>query len=375
MSQAQPYERIDRDVVRRYDIAQQIGRGCYGIVFEVVTRDPTKWDRYAMKKILYAYHNATDAQRTYREVSYLMELGSHDNILQIRDVLCSSDDKHLYIITDLLESDLRRAIKCKALQEVHKPLVAYQMLRALKYIHSAGVMHRDIKPGNVLLDSKCTVMLCDFGLARSSPADGTTADMVMLTDYVGPRWYRSPEQLLGSRFYTYAIDIWAWGCVVAEMHLEKPILKGSSTIDMMHNVVELLGTPLESDIEPMQAPYANMSLDQLPLSLPAQSFSDLIPNSTEVLCDLLELCLQYNPEKRITAFEGLRHPYVSAFHDPDCEPVFGHRLELNLPDGHRFTAGQYRDQIYADVMGLEGVKFRLETARKAAEEFNVEDIA
>eukprot|EP00931_Biecheleriopsis_adriatica_P087585 TRINITY_DN62027_c0_g1_i1.p1 TRINITY_DN62027_c0_g1~~TRINITY_DN62027_c0_g1_i1.p1 ORF type:complete len:379 (+),score=54.18 TRINITY_DN62027_c0_g1_i1:169-1305(+) len=366
MSRRQPYERIDRDVARRYDIIQRIGRGCYGVIFECMVKDPTKLDKFAMKKILHAYENATDAQRTYREVSYLMELGSHDNILSIHDVLCSEDDKHLYIVTDLMESDLAKAVKCKCLQAVHKPLIAYQILRALKYIHSASVMHRDLKPGNILLDSKCQVLVADFGLARASPADFHASELAMLTDYVGPRWYRSPEQLLGARYYTTSIDLWAWGCIVAEMALGKPILKGSSTIDMLHNIVELLGTPLEADIEAMQAPYAQMSLGGLPLSLPTVTFNDMIPDSSDVLCDLLELCFQFNPTKRISAFEALRHPYLSAFHDPDCEPTYGHRLDLTLTDAHKFTCGQYRDQIYADVVGLESAKFRVEETRKAA---------
>ncbi|CAE7197246.1 erkB [Symbiodinium natans] len=163
-----PYERIDRDVARRYELISRIGRGCYGVVFEVMLRDPTKFDKFAMKKVLYAFNNSTDAQRTYREVSYLMEFGSHTNILYVHDVLVSADDKHLYIVTDLMESDLCKAIKCNSLGIVHKSLISYQVLRALKYIHSAGVMHRDLKPGNIFLDRTCQVLVGDFGLARSS---------------------------------------------------------------------------------------------------------------------------------------------------------------------------------------------------------------
>eukprot|EP00434_Breviolum_minutum_P038143 symbB.v1.2.033826.t1/scaffold4256.1/size42321/3 len=192
-----PYERIDRDVARRYELISRIGRGCYGVVFEVMLRDPNKFEKYAMKKILYAFNNATDAQRTYREVSYLMEFGSHTNILFVHDVLCSADDKHLYLVTDLMESDLCKAIKCNCLGEVHKPLIAHQILRALKYIHSAGVMHRDLKPGNILLDRSGQVLVGDFGLARSSPASprvafargciGVTAGTVAIVPWAFPQ--------------------------------------------------------------------------------------------------------------------------------------------------------------------------------------------
>mmetsp|Transcript_15766 Transcript_15766/g.37454 ORF Transcript_15766/g.37454 Transcript_15766/m.37454 type:complete len:147 (+) Transcript_15766:2-442(+) len=133
----------------------------------------------------------------------------------------------------------------------------------------------------------------------------------------------------------------------------------------MHNIVELLGTPLEADVDAMQAQYAHMSLQQLPISLPTVAFAEIIPDCSQVLCDLLELCFQWNPMKRLTAVEALRHPFLSAFHDPDAEPVFGHRLELTLPDGHKFSTSQYRDQMYADIIGLEKSKLRVDETRKA----------
>ncbi|CAE8690281.1 unnamed protein product, partial [Polarella glacialis] len=125
MSRKQPYERIDRDVARRYDVLGRIGRGCYGVVFEVQAKDVAlDYQRYAMKKILYAYTNSSDAQKTYREISYLMEFGHHENIVQVHDVLCSADDRHVYIVMQLADSDLRRAIKNRCLREIHRPLIA-----------------------------------------------------------------------------------------------------------------------------------------------------------------------------------------------------------------------------------------------------------
>lgn len=103
------------------------------------------------------------------------------------------------------------------------------ILKALKYIHSAEIIHRDLKPSNVLLDAECNVKVADFGLARSllMPLD----ENAILTEYVATRWYRAPEILLGSTFYTKAVDMWSVGCILGEMINGKPIFPGSSTLN------------------------------------------------------------------------------------------------------------------------------------------------
>merc|ERR1712110_1281935 len=125
------------------------------------------------------------------------------------DVLCSSDDRHLYLVMDLMDSDLQKSLRVKALQPVHKELVTYHVLRALHYIHSSSIMHRDVKPANILLSKNGEAKLCDFGWARQAPDPGGAADG--LTQYVAARWYRCPEMLFGAEFYTTAVDMWAIG--------------------------------------------------------------------------------------------------------------------------------------------------------------------
>mmetsp|Transcript_82908 Transcript_82908/g.256291 ORF Transcript_82908/g.256291 Transcript_82908/m.256291 type:complete len:398 (+) Transcript_82908:1-1194(+) len=360
----QPHERIDRDVLRRYSVGKRIGRGFYGVVWEGTQLDGDRQDcGVAVKKILYAFRNATDAQRTYREVSYLLEFGDHENILKVYDVLCSADDRHLYLITDLLDSDLAKALRCQSLRAIHRPLIAYQILLALKYIHSAGVMHRDVKPSNVLLNASCQVVLADFGWARTALLEDDVGDAAM-TDYASTRWYRSPEMLLGARRYTTAVDLWALACVVGEMHLERALFPGTSTLDMVGLFVLALGKPLASDVASLEAAYGSCSLDSLP-PMPAHKPMDVVfHGDSNELIDFLKLTLQWNPYKRLTVDEALRHSYLSAFANPDDEPTFGlQQVLLAVPDSRRLSAGEYRDQLYADVIGMTRAQRQVERQR------------
>jgi len=120
------------------------------------------------------------------------------------------------------------------------------MLKALKFIHSASVIHRDIKPGNILINSECFVKIADFGLARCITSEKLSSDT--LTDYVATRWYRAPEVLLGAKFYTTAMDIWSIGCIVAEMYLGKPMFQGTSVADQLIKIFEVVGSPTAEQV-------------------------------------------------------------------------------------------------------------------------------
>lgn len=352
-----PQERIDIDVSRRYEVGKRIGRGCYGIIFQA--EEINNLGHYvAIKKVLNAFHTSSDAQRTYREVMYLQQFGNHENILGLHDVLGSADDKHIYLITELMDSDLQKAIRCRSLKPEHPPYITWQLLRALKYIHSAGVTHRDMKPANILLNISGEIVLGDFGWARSAPPP--IMSDIELTEYASSRWYRAPEILLSGSCYSTAIDMWALGCIVGEMHSGKPLIGGSSTLDMMEKIKVMLGKPLPHDILAMQAPYARFTFNHMQPGPPKKPMSEVFPHEKPELYDFLSLLLQYNPEKRLTAEEALDHPYVGSFHDPDDEPRFGRdRIQLALPDTKKYSAARYRDQIYAEVIGLENAKSRV----------------
>ena len=160
-------DEIDKPVLKRYEVAQKLGKGAYGIVWKAV--DKKTKDVVALKKIFDAFQNATDAQRTYREVIFLQQMGEHENIVQLQNVLKADNDRDLYLVFEHMETDLHAAIRANILGDVHKQYIMWQTLKALKFMHSANLLHRDMKPSNLLLNSDCLMKVADFGLARSLP--------------------------------------------------------------------------------------------------------------------------------------------------------------------------------------------------------------
>ena len=131
--------------------------------------------------------------------------------------------KDVYIIQCLMETDLYKLLKTQRLSNDHICYFLYQILRGLKYIHSANVLHRDLKPRNLLVNSNCDLKICDFGLARANINTLMTQSAVM-TDYIATRWYRAPEVILSTKQYTASIDVWSVGCILAELIRRKPLL-------------------------------------------------------------------------------------------------------------------------------------------------------
>ena len=321
-------------------------RGAYGVVWKAT--DKRTGEVVAVKKCFDAFVNSTDAQRTFREIMYLQELSSHENIINLLNVLKSSNDRDIYVVTDFMESDLHAVIKANILEPIHKQYIVYQILRGLKYMHSGKLVHRDCKPSNVLLNADCGVKLCDFGLARSVNHSSETSNPIM-TDYVATRWYRSPEILLGASQYSFGVDVWAVGCILGELILGKPLFPGSSTINQLDKVIELIGFPTSEDIESIESPFARTMLESLHRSR-VKNFKELMPNCPTDALDLIKKCLQFNPKKRITVQEALEHPYVKDFHVPSDEPHFPNPpIKISLDDDVKLSVNDYIERIYAEV--------------------------
>jgi len=281
---------------------------------------------------------------------YLQALHGHENIIQIMNVLKADNDRDIYIVTDFMESDLHAVIKAKILEDVHKQYIVYQVLKALKYMHSGELIHRDIKPSNILLNADCAIKLCDFGLARSVAPTLASSSGPVMTDYVATRWYRSPEILFGSSSYTKGADVWAVGCILAEMIIGKPVFPGTSTLDQLERIMAVTGPPSSEDIDAMDSPYAKTMIQSLKI-LHHNRLGDIFPTASSDALDFIRLCFQFNPQNRPSVVDLLRHRYVSKFRDPEHEIDYpGGLVKIPLDDNIKLTVSDYRTRIYDAII-------------------------
>ncbi|CAO2601975.1 Mitogen-activated protein kinase 15 [Lemmus lemmus] len=341
---------VDRHVAQRYLIKRRLGKGAYGIVWKAVDR--RTGDVVAIKKIFDAFKDQTDAQRTFREVMLLQEFGDHPNIIRLLDVIPAENDKDIYLVFESMDTDLNAVIqKGRLLEDTHKRCIFYQLLRATKFIHSGRVIHRDQKPANVLLDAACRVKLCDFGLARSLSDLPEGPEGQALTEYVATRWYRAPEVLLSSRWYTPGVDMWSLGCILGEMLRGQPLFPGTSTFHQLELILETIPLPSMEELQSLGSDYSALILQNLG-SKPRQTLDALLPPDTppEAL-DLLKRLLAFAPDKRLSAEQALQHPYVQRFHCPDREWTRGSDVRLPVHEGDQLSAPEYRNRLY-QVLGL-----------------------
>lgn len=227
----------------KYSFVRVIGSGAYGVV--ISANDTQLNSRVAIKMVPKAFQDEIDAKRILREIKLLKHL-KHENIVGIVDMMPPmmryvDDFKDVYIVSELMETDLYRIIYSKqSLSLDHVQYFIYQVLRALKYIHSANVLHRDLKPSNLLVNSNCDLKVCDFGLARGVLDNEQMRHGMkkpLLTEYVVTRWYRAPEIMLACHEYDKPVDVWSTGCILAELLARKPFFPGEDYIDQVSSLL------------------------------------------------------------------------------------------------------------------------------------------
>ncbi|XP_078083630.1 mitogen-activated protein kinase 15 isoform X2 [Mustelus asterias] len=250
-----------------------------------------------------------------------------------------------------METDLHAVIKKgNLLKDIHIRYILYQLLKATKFIHSGNVIHRDQKPSNILLDADCFVKLCDFGLARCINQIQEEQGNAALTEYVATRWYRAPEILLASPRYTKGVDMWSVGCILGEMLLGKPLFPGTSSINQIERIMNVIPTPSKEDVLAINSDYG-ASVVQKMLCRPRSSLEQLLPSTTPPdALDLLNKLLIFNPDRRLTAEESLKHPYINRFHNPLKEPGLDYDIILPVNDDTQLSVGEYRNRLYEMIL-------------------------
>ncbi|KAK6913866.1 Protein kinase domain [Dillenia turbinata] len=334
----------------RYKIEEVIGKGSYGVVCSAY--DIHAGDKVAIKKINDIFEHVSDATRILREIK-LLRLLRHPDIVEIKHILLPPsrrEFKDIYVVFELMESDLHQVIKANDdLTPEHYQFFLYQLLRGLKYIHTANVFHRDLKPKNILANADCKLKICDFGLARVAFNDTPTA--IFWTDYVATRWYRAPE-LCGSFFskYTPAIDIWSIGCIFAELLTGKPLFPGKNVVHQLDLITDLLGTPAAEAIARVRNEKARRYLSSMRRKKPIP-FPQKFPNADPLALRLLEKMLAFEAKDRPSAEEALADPYFKglarAEREPSAQPVTKMEFEF---ERRRITKEDVRELIYREIL-------------------------
>jgi len=287
--------------MERYQKMEKIGEGTYGIVYKA--KDRVTNEIIALKKIRLEAEDEGIPSTAIREISLLKEL-QHPNIVRLIDVIHT--EHKLTLVFEFLDQDLKKYLDVcdNGLELPILKSFLYQLLKGVAYTHHHRVLHRDLKPPNLLINREGQLKLADFGLARAFgiPVRSYTHEVVTL-------WYRAPDVLMGSRQYSTPVDVWSVGCIFAEMVNGRPLIAGTSEADQLDRIFRLLGTPSIADY-PGIVELPEYSATFLPMyPAPRNGIASLVPRLDSNGVDLLSRMLKYDPAKRITAKQALEHAF------------------------------------------------------------------
>jgi len=287
----------------RFKIHKTMGDGAYGVVYKA--SNIKTGEIVAIKKMKKKFYS-WDECMSLKELKSLRKM-NHSNVIKLKEVIKVSDD--LYFVFEFLDQNLYQLYtetkdKGKSFSEQEIRAIIYQIATGLAYMHKHGFFHRDMKPENLLMHGD-TVKIADFGLARE------IRSRPPYTEYVSTRWYRAPEILLKSNTYNSPVDIFALGCIMAELYKLAPIFNGSSEMDQIYKICSILGTPTQKTWSEGFQLAAKIGLT-FPQFSPV-ALSMVIPNASSEALQLIAEMLRYDPQKRITAPQILQHSYFSGY--------------------------------------------------------------
>lgn len=317
--------------IQQYETLEQVGEGTYGVVYRA--RDMRSNRIVALKKVRMEKEKDGIPITCLREVKILKEV-DHPNIVRLLGVTVGRQLDAMYLAFEYVEHDLAGLIDNmkKPFTEAEVKCLMMQLLRAVHYLHRNYYIHRDLKLSNLLFSNKGELKLCDFGLARifGEPNKAMTPKVVTL-------WYRAPELLMGCKDYTVAVDMWAVGCIFGELLMNTPVMPGKTEIEQLQLMCRLLGTPNDK----IWPGYYELPNAKIIAGLPQQNYH-MISNKFKFLSpagqDLIKKFLTYDPNKRITAYQALQHPYFTESpmpKSPDMMPTFPTKLNTGYRRARR----------------------------------------
>ena len=299
----------------------QLGEGSYGIVYpaeNIITKE-----KVAIKEMSILQGCFYDAKSIFREISLLRTLKGHPNIVSLEYIEMSTTETKntIYLVFKLYETSLYKVIvSAQELTTRHLQYIMHQIIDAINYMHTAGMAHRDLKPDNILINSNCSIAICDLGLARSIQLISDTKDvhpepLNNLSTYVVTRWYRSPELLLSCCTDGFAIDMWSIGCILAQLFLRSPLFYGETSLEVLYLINEVIGITNGPE-------YNWYATGTVFSNSRTKTFQDIFKTLDSDARDLLSKMLEVNPLARIKAAQALLHTFLRSLQETEVNLTF-----------------------------------------------------
>ena len=331
------------DIARKYQKQYKLGEGTYAVVYKAIAI--ASQHIVAIKKIKMGQFKDGIDMSAVREIKFLHEL-RHPNVITLHDIFVHK--RNVNLVLEYLESDLEHVIRDKSVAFSSSHIKAWMLmtLRGVEHCHRSFVLHRDLKPNNLLIAGDGELKLADFGMARvfGEPVGNMTSQVVT-------RWYRCPELLFGAKDYGTAVDMWSVGCIFAELMLRVPYMAGESDMDQLKIIFKALGTPTE-----IEWPGMKLLPDYVEFApQPKPNFRQLFTAASDDALDLLKALLTFDPLRRCTATEALMHAYFKN------APAPAHKSTLPrvTPSTSVLDTAGHVLPPHADELASKGVKRQL----------------
>ena len=313
--------------MKRFEELGVVGDGAFGVVTKC--RDRETGEIVAIKKMKQRFSSFEECLQL-KEVKSLRKI-KHENVIRLLQVFREND--HLYLVFEYIpDGSLLKTIQNHGgpFSEPEIRFIISQLLEGLAFTHRQGFFHRDIKPENILWSGD-VLKIADYGLARE------IRSRPPYTEYVSTRWYRAPEIVLHHEFYNSPVDIWAAGCIMAELFTLKPLFQGTSETDQLFKICSIMGTPGSSNWPDGLRLATKMGI-RLPQSAPTP-LSVVIPNASSEAIDLLKELLQLDPAKRPSASQALQHSFFKGEKCPVGKAPVNNNV--NSSSGNARNSGRY----------------------------------
>jgi serine/threonine protein kinase len=357
LSTTQPSNKLrltPEDLNQRFRIEtnQTIGAGTYGKVYKAEERVTSKPVAIKIMRDNY-YANPVIATRLFREISLLLILKGHPNLIELEYLTISGVEEQgleFSLVFELYNTDLNNVIRSDIeITNEHIKHILYQIFCGIYYMHSAKIVHRDLKPNNILINlDDCKITICDLGLARATHIIKAVSseDEYFITEQpfsqltqknMTTTWYRSPELIFDQRAEDSG-DIWAIGCIFAELILRSGMFHGDNTPAVLNLIFDLIGTPTSTDCQWIQDSKTRDYLNKLPKKL-AQDFKAKFNHADALMINLLQNIFIFIPYLRIKATEALNHPLFQDIINPNDLLTFP--LEQHSTENEKYKQAYY----------------------------------